>query len=97
MIVTFCVVFAYRLSTVGYNQSCLDNSNCNSYVGLTCVAGTCSCSSLQFWNGRLCVAKRTFNRSCTDQSQCDSSINLYCRNVSVGAYTDSLCWCSIYG
>jgi hypothetical protein len=96
LILTFCVVFIYQQSTVGLGESCLQNSNCNAYLGLKCTAGTCSCSTVEFWNGVQCIPQRTFNRSCTLQSQCNSIANLLCLNVTIGLYTDSYCWCSSY-
>ena len=94
LMATFSVVFAFKLSRVGYNQSCLQDSDCNSNVGLTCTAGTCLCSTVETWNGRQCIPQRTFNRSCKTQDDCDSLSKLVCRNVTTGSTMDSLCVCS---
>ena len=96
LVVTFCIVFVSQEKTVGYGESCLKNSHCKSLLGLKCTAGTCACSTIQFWNGHQCVPQRTFNRSCTSQNQCSSLSKLLCMSVNVSSGTDTLCWCSSY-
>ena len=89
-------MFAFKQPTVSIGESCLYNSDCNSYAGLKCTMGTCSCSTVQYWNGLQCVPQRTYNRSCSSQSQCNSLAYLLCMNITTGLYTDSLCWCSSF-
>lgn len=94
LMATFSVVFVFKLSKVGNKQSCLQDSDCNSNVGLACTAGTCSCSAVETWNGHQCIPQRTYNRTCKTQDDCDSLSKLICMNVTSGTKTDSLCWCS---
>jgi hypothetical protein len=96
LIITFCIVFVFQEKTVGFGESCLENSHCKAQLGLKCTAGTCACSTVDFWNSRQCIPQRTFNRSCTLQSQCNSLSKLLCMSVTVGSGTDTLCWCSSY-
>jgi hypothetical protein len=48
-----------------YSEPCFVASNCFQTYGLICSLGTCTCSSVEFWNGTWCVPRYTYDVTCS--------------------------------
>lgn len=64
------------VSRKAYAKSCSSSTECEYFIGLTCIGGTCGCDSAQFfYNNKTskCDDRKPLGQSCDDVSECMSS------------------------
>jgi hypothetical protein len=65
------------------NTVCFTDWTCRTDLGLSCQAGLCQCSLLQFWYQNKCSDPLNYsNAGCTSDSHCLSSLGLICNGYS---------------
>ncbi|XP_071127056.1 uncharacterized protein [Mytilus edulis] len=77
----------------GPNSACTMNSECES--NLVCLSGRCQClSSDYFWNGFVCMTRKSINEECEESRQCKLSLqcrNKKCQCIESNYWTGSTC------
>ncbi|VDH99596.1 Hypothetical predicted protein [Mytilus galloprovincialis] len=77
----------------GPNSTCTLNSECES--NLVCLSSRCQClSSDYFWNGFVCMTRKSINEECEESRQCKLSLqcrNKKCQCIESNYWTGSTC------
>ena len=61
----------------GNSDFCQSPSQCQN--GLNCTAGKCQCDDSSYWNGKKCLARKSYRETCS-ANQCLTDTFLFCDN-----------------
>lgn len=74
-----------------YMESCNRLYQCETEKGLGCFNGKCKCNTTNYWNGKLCTAKKLYGDICKS-NECDDNLMLVCNSNGVCSCNEDRFW-----